>query len=379
MLGEDPSIISDKVNGRKYKKDEDFLGEGSFGRVFKRKIGSKMYAIKAIKRKGMSTWDKNNLERELKHWPDLSKKIPNSVPKLLGCTHDSNFTYIIQELLYKDLESEEFIEHLKTLDLEGRIRLMISISDALSELHDMMFIHNDFKPANLMFPDDKFERVKLIDFGFVTAEKARFSGGTPIYNAPEKINKGIVIADPAIDVWAMGMTFFEILANFDYKKIFLQSSCYDSKKFSMMCHNKLWTKFKEGMSALYHAEIDEEFSGDLEDAQNIFEVILSMLNYEPDRRPTAAEVSEALEELLSESMTAACKAKKSKKKKAMIEPETDDEEERIEKKKIKELSKGTYWILNSQDMAERPEEYINVNNMVLRPRRKQVDYRLHLI
>ena len=378
MLGDNTRLIADKVNNERYTELDDFLGEGSFGRVFKHVMSRKMLAIKAIKSQGMTNWDKNNLKRELKLWPDLSKKIPNSVPNLVGCAYDPNFTYIIQELLYKDLESEEFQHHLAVLNLEGRVRLMISISDALSELHELLFIHNDLKPANLMSTNSKFERVKLIDFGFVTPESAKFSGGTPFYNAPEKINSRLVTADPSIDIWAMGMTFYEILANFKHKNVFLRNTCYKFKKFTMECHSLFWDKFKKQMQTLYHANIDEDFSGDLEDAQNVFEVVLSTLNYEPDMRPSAGDVSEALEEFLDEIKSTTVKAKRGKKRNSASALESDDEEKK-EKKRRRELTKGQYRVLSSQHMAERPADYINVNNMVLRPRRKQVDHGFDLI
>ena len=129
-VGQNTSFIAKKVKNPNYKEDPDFLGEGSFGRVFEIQTVSKPLALKAIKRRAISKWDTDNLTRELTLWPDLSKEIGDAVPILHGCLYDSDYIYILQELLFVDLEDKDFHKSLVTWPLADRLGLFISITDA---------------------------------------------------------------------------------------------------------------------------------------------------------------------------------------------------------------------------------------------------------
>jgi eukaryotic-like serine/threonine-protein kinase len=95
----------------------------------------------------------------------------------------------------------------------------IQALDGIAEAHRLGLVHRDLKPENLFL----FERpgrkpiVKVLDFGTVKdlvtkATKLTRSGatmGSPAYMAPEQVRGEEV--DARADVWAMGVTLYEIL------------------------------------------------------------------------------------------------------------------------------------------------------------------------
>ncbi|KAG8734366.1 hypothetical protein FRC11_004372 [Ceratobasidium sp. 423] len=93
-----------------------------------------------------------------------------------------------------------------------------ALTDALAFLHQRGVVHNDIKPANIILTGGSSPMPVLVDFGFaehytLTARHAFQSNlayGTPEYLAPERA-KGQPHDTRKSDVYALGITFFEIL------------------------------------------------------------------------------------------------------------------------------------------------------------------------
>jgi serine/threonine-protein kinase len=87
------------------------------------------------------------------------------------------------------------------------------IADALDYVHFNALLHRDVKPANVMVSRDG--EVKLMDFGIAKGEadsdltRVGMLVGSPSYMAPEVL--GGAEAGPAADVWALGVTLYELL------------------------------------------------------------------------------------------------------------------------------------------------------------------------
>jgi 5'-AMP-activated protein kinase catalytic alpha subunit len=86
------------------------------------------------------------------------------------------------------------------------------IVGALAYCHSEGIAHGDIKPANILL--DHYGRPKLADFGlaarYAPGENPRHCG-SPSYMAPELLARRA--RDPfACDVWALGVTFYELLA-----------------------------------------------------------------------------------------------------------------------------------------------------------------------
>ncbi len=96
------------------------------------------------------------------------------------------------------------------------------ILDGLAHAHGLGIVHRDIKPSNILLADDEECKtgvsVRLLDFGlalFDEADTLTAAGdvpGTLAYISPERL-KGQT-ADPAADVWAVGVLLWESLAGF---------------------------------------------------------------------------------------------------------------------------------------------------------------------
>jgi tetratricopeptide (TPR) repeat protein/tRNA A-37 threonylcarbamoyl transferase component Bud32 len=141
---------------------------------------------------------------------------PNLARLLDGGSGPDGRPYLVME--YVDGEPiNDYCEH-RGLDLEGRLRLMLTVCQAVDSAHRRLVVHRDLKPANILVTGDG--TVKLLDFGI-----AKLLGGdegagltvthvgtrilTPAYAAPEQI-----LGEPvsmATDVYSLGVMLYELI------------------------------------------------------------------------------------------------------------------------------------------------------------------------
>lgn len=94
-------------------------------------------------------------------------------------------------------------------------RLLATIARAVQHLHDKKVVHRDLKPHNILMGDGGEPQVA--DFGVAKWAGGRATVGfvrlgTYAYMAPEMIALGSAGCGPEVDVWAMGVMLFELLA-----------------------------------------------------------------------------------------------------------------------------------------------------------------------
>ena len=93
-----------------------------------------------------------------------------------------------------------------------------AIADALAHLHGRGILHRDIKPSNIMISHTG--RMVLMDLGLARlADKsqaltATSAGvGSPLYMAPEQLQKALVQVDDRADIYSLGATLYELLTH----------------------------------------------------------------------------------------------------------------------------------------------------------------------
>ena len=105
-----------------------------------------------------------------------------------------------------------YVEETKGLEeLECR-QLFKQMLGAIEACHEQGIIHRDLKLENVLFESKTKTRIKIVDFGISgrckgnTAEKT--DAGTIRYMAPEVLDGSDIKANPAIDLWALGVMLY---------------------------------------------------------------------------------------------------------------------------------------------------------------------------
>jgi serine/threonine-protein kinase len=102
------------------------------------------------------------------------------------------------------------------LDVDSRLRLFLTVCNAVSYAHERLVLHRDLKPANVLVAHDG--TVKLLDFGVAKligeehAPETTIVGQrlfTPEYAAPEQISGETTTV--AVDVYSLGVMLCETL------------------------------------------------------------------------------------------------------------------------------------------------------------------------
>ena len=176
--------FSKQKNLTKKYKYISLIGSGAFGKVrlyVDTHSKTFRYAIKTIKKNFL----RSNIE-----------SIKSEINILRSLDHPNIVKYLTKQNKFKF--SERIIS-----------QIMKCLLVAVLFLHHNGIIHRDIKPENIVFvKPDRFDALKLIDFGLSIQQNARKSNrrvGTPYYMAPEMIMGNFNFAS---DVWSIGVILF---------------------------------------------------------------------------------------------------------------------------------------------------------------------------
>ncbi|KAK8526481.1 hypothetical protein V6N11_075676 [Hibiscus sabdariffa] len=199
--------------------DENLLGKGGFGRVYKGTLQSG--EVVAIKKMELPPSKKAEGEREFRVEVDILSRLdhPNLV-SLIGYCADGKHRFLVYEYMQKG----NLQDHLngsceKKMDWPSRLKVAIGASRGLAYLHSnsevgIPIVHRDFKSTNVLL-NGNFE-AKISDFGLaklmpegqeidVTARVL----GTFGYFDPEYTSTGKLTLQS--DVYAFGVVLLELL------------------------------------------------------------------------------------------------------------------------------------------------------------------------
>jgi hypothetical protein len=141
-------------------------------------------------------------------------------------TSDEGLPFIVMERL-DGTSIDGLLEERGRLDLPDAVRIVVQAAEAIAEANDRGIVHRDLKPANLFLADvagTSSGMVKVLDFGISKRMSASELGhastsltaphtllGSPQYMSPEQLRTPRDV-DARSDVWALGITLFELLA-----------------------------------------------------------------------------------------------------------------------------------------------------------------------
>lgn len=196
------------------------IGRGGMGTVYEAvradKEFSKRVAIKLVKR-GMDTdFILRRFRKERQILASLDH--PNIGLLLDGGTNDDGLPYFVMEFIEGQPLYRYCDEH--RLSIVERLRLFLSICDAVHYAHQKQVVHRDIKPSNVFVTSEGV--IKLLDFGIAKLLNPDLVGDithdptatamlmmTPEYASPEQV-QGAPIR-PATDVYSLGVLLYELL------------------------------------------------------------------------------------------------------------------------------------------------------------------------
>ncbi|MCB9633788.1 MAG: protein kinase [Sandaracinus sp.] len=219
----DPGLVGTTLQGRYHLVR--MLGDGGMGAVYKAadQVLRRFVAIKLLH--PATAENPSAVERFVREARSAAAIGHPNIIDILDFGYEKGRPFLVMEYLRGRALSELIAEE-RRLSIERSVNIATHSLAGLAAAHDRGILHRDLKPANLMLiamlGDSDF--VKVCDFGFAALVQpsqriedgksltpARTLVGTPAYAAPERL-RGDDTRDPRIDVYAIGVVLFEMLA-----------------------------------------------------------------------------------------------------------------------------------------------------------------------
>lgn len=200
-----------------YDPSTEPLGEGAMGIVwqgYRVNTGEKV-AVKKVKERFQNVRiirDRAQLEAT------MAFRHPNLI-EMIGCCMlfpgaQEGPVWLVSNFV-EGQEIDKFLAHVPEGEAKQTFicKAMCQVLDALGYIHSKGITHRDIKPSNIMV--EKEANVRLMDMGIARVSggnRVTFAGsfiGTPQYAAPEQISGQSINA--ATDIYALGITFYELL------------------------------------------------------------------------------------------------------------------------------------------------------------------------
>ena len=189
------------------------IGRGAMGSVYKARdpLIGRLVALKTIT-SGLSG-QANSLERFYQEARSAGALQHPNIITIFELGHENNTPFIAMEYI-EGGSLDHLIEQHQVLPLSVKLGYIVHVCEALSYAHSHNVIHRDIKPANIMVTKEGV--VKVVDFGIarltdMSLTQPNMMIGSRAYMSPQ-LYKG-ERADARSDIWAVGVTLYELLAN----------------------------------------------------------------------------------------------------------------------------------------------------------------------
>jgi serine/threonine protein kinase/tetratricopeptide (TPR) repeat protein len=218
------------------------IGEGGMGVVFlaeQQRPVRRQVALKVIKpgmdtRQVIARFEAERQALALMEHPNIAKVLD------AGATENGR-PYFVMELVH-GVPITDYCDQCN-LGTHERLKLFITICQALQHAHQKGVIHRDIKPTNVLVAiQDGKAAPKIIDFGVAKAINQRLTEhtlatgfaqmvGTPLYMSPEQAELSPLGVDTRSDIYSLGVLLYELLTSttpFDKNR--LHDASYDEMR-----------------------------------------------------------------------------------------------------------------------------------------------------
>ncbi|XP_028789836.1 probable L-type lectin-domain containing receptor kinase S.5 [Neltuma alba] len=296
------SMVPKKFRLREIKKatsnfnDQNKLGEGGFGKVYKGILGNREIAVKRVSKD--SRQGKQEFIAEVTTIGSLHHK---NLVKLTGWCYERKELLLVYEFmpngsLDKYLFGSTDGSPYQNLHWETRCSAIYGVAEALDYLHngcDKKVIHRDIKASNIMLDSDF--NAKLGDFGLArtiqkrneTHHSTKEIAGTPGYMAPETFLTGRATVET--DVYAFGVLIMEVVCGKRPGNMCVQNDYKNSIVYWV------WEMYGNGRTLDgVDRRIKKEIEEDEERVERVIVLGLACCHPNPHKRPSMKTVLQVL-------------------------------------------------------------------------------------
>jgi WD40 repeat protein/serine/threonine protein kinase len=198
------------------------IGEGGMGVVYmaqqeepvRRRVALKIIKLGMDTKQVVARFEAERQALALMDHPNIAKVLD-------GGATDTGRPYFVMELV-QGVPITEFCDR-NRFPARERIKLFITVCQAIQSAHQKGIIHRDLKPTNILVTlDAGVPMPMVIDFGVAKAtqqkltEKTVFTNyatmiGTPAYMSPEQAEMSRLDVDTRSDIYGLGVLLYELL------------------------------------------------------------------------------------------------------------------------------------------------------------------------
>lgn len=278
---------------------EQLLGRGGYGAVYLAE-DIKLRRVCVVKQmlvgQRVSPWQleqqRASFEREASLLVQLNQPGHPNIPEIYDYFYDDTGNYLVMKYIEGHSLKDEIDNHDGKIPWRQAVRYGVDVSSALHYMHTLgkePIMHRDIKPANILLGNDG--RLWLVDFGLAKVDPLEGPGKGMETKAAGSLGYAPLEqwfgeAVPASDIYAVGVTLHHMVTGANP----LQSY---SGKFDIQKIHELHGKFAR------IREVDSKLP------QRLEEIIASATAAEVEDRPTALQLQQQLEVLISGAKDAA--------------------------------------------------------------------------
>ncbi|XP_077998561.1 serine/threonine-protein kinase PDIK1L-like [Glandiceps talaboti] len=264
------------------------LGSGAFGSVYllQHKKSKKKYAGKRIE-----CDDGEELECVMKEMMNMAKLEHKNIVSILDSHVDREDkilqVWLIMEYCNHGNMDDYFLKESRLEDMSLKLDVMMQVIGAVNYIHSKRMVHRDLKPANILITSKGDDVIaKVADFGVsrfydTLGRDMKTITGTPVFMAPEIVKLNLPWkSQPAAtysekcDVFSLGITMYSLFTNSVVKR----------------CISYLEKGEPVGFNMVSARRIPKTIRSNLQSLSELGKLILSMLAYDSDERPSAAQL-----------------------------------------------------------------------------------------